>query len=173
MIVTRNEKRNTVSIEDARLIFKNFSGKEGRYNPKGKRNFCLYLSEEAVEDFESDGWNVKHFTPNENYPDSNELEGYLKVNVNFSERGIPPRIVLISSKGKTTLSEEDINILDWCEAENIDLTIRPYDWEINGDTGRTAYLTAIYVTIVEDELDKKYSDIPDSAQSSIFQSEDD
>ena len=40
----------------------------------------------------------------------------------------------------------------------MDLTINPYVWEANGNTGVKAYLGTMYVTIAEDPLDAKYAD---------------
>ena len=37
-------------VEDAKIAFRNFSGKEGQFNAKGDRNFCLLLTDELAED---------------------------------------------------------------------------------------------------------------------------
>ena len=54
----------------------------------------------------------------------------------------------------------------------MDLTLNPYAWEVNGKTGVKAYLKSIFVTIVEDDLDRKYADVPDSAKSAVSRQDD-
>ena len=51
--------KNNITIENARIGFRNFSGKEGKYNPKGARNFCVFLAKEDAENLEQEGWNIK------------------------------------------------------------------------------------------------------------------
>jgi hypothetical protein len=72
----------------------------------------------------------------------------------------PPKITLITGTGRQFLDEDTVNILDWAEFEAVDLIVRPYNWELNGKKGVKAYLKTMYVTIVEDELAKKYRDVP-------------
>ena len=153
---------NNVRIEGARIGFRNFSGEEGRFNPKGRRNFCVFLEIEVANEMEKEGWNVKWLQPRD---EGDDPQPYLQVKVVFGK--IPPKIVLVTSHGKTRLDEDTINILDWAEIVNVDLVIRPYNWEANGRTGVSAYAKTMYVTLKEDEFENKYYDVPDSAVSAI------
>lgn len=157
-----DNRRNVVVLEDVRLVFRNFSGKEGQYNREGDRNFSVLLDEGLAEEMSRDGWNVKYLKPRE---EGDSPQAYIPVAVNF--RGRPPRIVMITSRGRTTLTEDEVNILDWAEIKTADLIIRPYEWVVNGKAGVKAYLQSIFVTIEEDPLELKYADVADSAQNCI------
>lgn len=154
---------NNIRIEGARIGFRNFSGEEGRFNPKGRRNFCIFLEEDIAKDMKKEGWNVKWLEPRE---EGDDPQAYLQVKVVFGK--IPPKIVLVTGRGKTRLDEDTVNILDWAEIQNVDLIIRPYNWEVNGDTGVSAYIKTMYVTLREDEFESKYYDVPDSAASAMM-----
>ena len=159
-------KRSRIAFEDVRLGFRNFSGKEGKFNPAGRRNFCIFIPPERLEDILEDGWNVKFLKPRD---ENEEPVPYIQVAVNFDN--YPPQIILISSSGKTFLDEESVDILDWAEIECADVIVTGYDWEVNGSSGRKAYLKAIYVTLVEDEFASKYANVPDSAATAIMTEE--
>lgn len=151
---------SVISIENARIGFRNFSGKEGQYNPAGRRNFCVFLESELGRTLEEDGWNVRYLRPKD---DQEEEQAYLQVAVNYDN--IPPRIVLITSRGKTILEEDTVSLLDWAEVKTIDLIIRPYNWVVqpgtkNEKSGVKAYLKSMYVEIVEDEFEKKWASVP-------------
>lgn len=153
---------NNIVLENAQIRFRNFSGKEGKFNPPGKRNFCVFLDEDLADALAADGWNIKQLNPR----DIEEApQNYIQVTVNYGV--IQPKIWLVTSKGKTMLDEANVNILDWAEIENVDLVIRPYIWEVSGKSGVKAYVKSMYVTIAEDEFDNKYVDTPDSAVNSI------
>lgn len=151
-----------IVIENARIGFRNFSGKEGKFNPAGRRNFCVFLETDLAKELESDGWNVRWLQPRD---EAEEPQPYLQVAVSFDN--IPPKVILVTKKSKTPLDESSVDILDWAEIENVDLIIRPYNWDVNGKGGVKAYIKTMYVTIVEDEFESKYYDVPDSAANSL------
>ena len=166
--------KDKITIEGARIIFRNFSGEEGQFNPKGNRNFCVLIDPDLAEKLIEDGWKVKYLKPRE---DEEGPQAYLQVKVNFG-KGKPPICVLVTSKNKKKLTEDEVSMLDWVEIKNVDLIINPYNYELrDGTRGVKAYLKSIYVTIVEDELELKYRDVPDanvpdSAMNSIGEFED-
>lgn len=154
--------KDNIAIENARLQFRNFSGKEGRFNPAGRRNFCVLLDDDIARKLESDGWNVRWLEPRDPL---DEKQAYIQVTVKYGN--IPPKIVMITSSSKTVLNEDTIDILDWAEIQEVDLIIRPYNWEVNGKEGVKAYVKSMYVTLAEDEFEAKYRNVPDAAISSL------
>lgn len=152
--------KDNIIIEGARIGFRNFSGKEGQFNPAGKRNFCVFLEEDLAKKLESDGWNVRWLQPRD---DQENEQGYLQVAVSFDN--IPPKIIMITSGGKTILDADSVGLLDWAEISEIDLIIRPYNWVLhegtkNEKSGVKAYVKSMYVQIVEDEFEKKWANAP-------------
>lgn len=149
---------NTILLEDVRIIFRNFAGREGMYNKEGDRNFAVLLPKEVAEDLLRDGWNVKLLKARE---EGEEDQPYLSVTVGF--KGRPPMIKMITSRGSTELGEKEVEVLDHVDMAQVDLVIRPYDWSVNGNTGRKAYLQSLYMTIIEDPLALKYGNTSEIA----------
>lgn len=142
----------TFMVEDARIIFRNFSGKEGQYNREGDRNFAVVLPPDIAEQMILDGWNVRLLEPRE---EGDLPTPYISVAVNFSNR--PPRVILLTSTTRTQLDEKSVEVLDWSDIRTADLIARGYDWTVNGKTGTKAYLQSLFVTIEEDFLERKYA----------------
>lgn len=150
-------------IEDAYILFPNFKGAEGRYNKEGERSFSIRLDEEIAEMMRRDGWLVKPLRIRE---EGDPQRYQIHVSVEYN-KGRPPQVVMITSKGRTDLGEDEIELLDYAEIDYVDVSIRPYHWNVNGDTGVKAYLRKIFVTLAEDELDRKYAHIPEIGAPSM------
>jgi hypothetical protein len=156
-------------LDDVRIIWRNFAGAARQFNDAGKRNFVVILDEKTALRMKDDGWNVKQLKPR---GEDEEGDWSLKVTVSF--KGRPPRLVLITkSKGaRTVLDEDTADLLDVLEFEQVDLMLRPYDWDVQGKQGRSAYLKTIYATLHEDELDLRYSEYDDDAPHALPASDD-
>ena len=142
----------TFMVEDAKIIYRNFSGVEGQYNRQGDRNFSVIVDQKVADKLIKDGWNVKYTKPRD---EEDEPVPFVPVSVNFNNR--PPRVNMLTSVGRTILTEETVDILDWADIAMIDLIVRGYDWDVNGKSGTKGYLQSMFVTIEEDELERKYA----------------
>lgn len=134
--------RDILQIDDAKIIFRNFSGTVGKYNREGDRNFAVVIpDEETAQALIEKGWNVTSKPLRE---EGEEPRRLLKVKVKFNDRG--PNVYLQSNGVRNRLDEMEIGLLDHVDILSVDMDLRPYDWNINGESGRTAYLQAICVT---------------------------
>lgn len=143
--------KENVTIYNARLMFRNFAGEETQYNPRGNRNFCIFLEDDIAEMMKADGWTLRYLESKDGDPP----QPILSVKVAFGN--YPPTIIIISNGRKTKLNEETVNMLDWAEIAHCDVMVRPYTWEVRGESGVKAYLKSMYVTLAVDELAQKYN----------------
>lgn len=150
-----------VRIDNARVMFRNFAGAEGNFNPAGNRNFCVFLPDDIARSMESDGWNIRWLNARE----GEEPQAMISVKLNYGN--YPPNVVLVSDGKMSKLSEANVNVLDFAEFEQVDLILRGYHWEVSGKSGIKAYLKEGYFVLVVDELAKKYSQALDTAQEAI------
>ena len=126
--------KGILQIDEARIIYRNFSGAPSKFNREGDRNFAVVINDEEIKDaLIEEGWNVKIKAPRE---EGDEPFMYLPVKIKFNERG--PKVYLKSGKATNRLDEESVDCLDHVDIVSVDMDIRPYDWEVQGKTGRTA-----------------------------------
>ena len=146
--------RGILQIDDARIIYRNFSGVGSKFNREGDRNFAVYIpDEDMAEELKERGWNVKIKPPRE---DGDDPFMFLPVKIKFNDRG--PSVYLVTGNKKTPLNENTVSCLDDIDILSVDLDIRPYDWEVNDKTGRTAYLQSIWVTQEVDRFASRMMD---------------
>lgn len=146
---------NNINIEGANIIWKNFSGGRDRFNP-GKRGFSVVIDDAVMADeLKQEGWNVKK-RPLQEGADPSEQEWTLPVKLNMNRY---TQVWLIVGNHKTLLNEDTVAQLDVVDITDCDLSIRPYEWEMSGRTGITAYVDSMYVTIRENKFAEKYADL--------------
>ena len=133
--------RDILQIDDARIIYRNFAGRGDKYNREGDRNFAVVIpDEETADELTNLGWNIKIKPPRE---DGDTPFMFLPVKVKFNDRG--PNVYLKTGNVQNKLDEESVGLLDNIDIIGVDLDIRPFDWDVNGKQGRTAYLQSIRV----------------------------
>lgn len=143
---------NTVRLENCRILFRNFSGKENRFNAAGKRNFCVVLPDELAVQMANDGWNIRYLQPR---ADDEVRTAYVQATVSYDN--FPPKIYKVVGKNVTELTVDTVGTLDDDDILNVDLVLRPYNWEVNGHSGIKAYVKTMYVTIADDPFSAKYT----------------
>lgn len=133
--------KDILQIDDARIVYRNFSGTGSKFNREGDRNFAVVIPDQDMADeLVNRGWNVKIKPPRD---EDDTPFMFLPVKIKFNDRG--PKVYLQSGERTVELDEEGIDCLDDVDILGVDLDIRPYDWEVNGKQGRTAYLQSIHV----------------------------
>lgn len=149
---------NTFTIENAQLIFKNFSGAPDKFDKVGSPNFHIRVDETLADELRGLGLNVKPLRTHPDDPDDEQFY-HIKVKMNFDSRR-PPRVVLVTDDGiksrRQELDKDTVRILDGAHITLADLTLNLYEWEVNGQTGVTPYLQTLYATIELDPIEAKY-----------------
>jgi hypothetical protein len=149
--------KGILQIDDAKIIFKNFEGRGDKFNREGDRNFSLLIEDPDTADaLIKEGWNVR-IKPGRDEEDGPFMR--LPVKVKFTDYG--PRVYLKTGERMNELDEESIGCLDQIDIESVDMDIRPFDWEVNGRTGRTAYLQSLHVVQRIDRFAARYANTRD------------
>lgn len=146
---------NNLTIRNARIIFRNFAGKASKFSTEGRRTFSVLIDDQNLaKSLMDDGWLLKPLRKR----DENDPQNYhLPVTVYFGN--YPPKVVMINGKNQVDLDESTISMIDYQDILNINLTIRPREYNIAGRRGIKAYLKTMVVTVQEDELLTEIGDL--------------
>lgn len=147
-----------IAVEGARIIFRNFEGKESRYNRAGDRNFSLVIdNQEFAQELSNLGWNVRTRPPRNEGDDPMTT---LPVTVSYKVERLAPKVWIYTKRTSVKLDEDGVGSLDYADFENVDLVINPRHW-IDDKTGEErikAYLIELRATLVEDYFAYKYAE---------------
>lgn len=144
--------RGIVQIDDARIVFRNLRGEGSKYNREGDRNFAIIIpNQEIADSLIEEGWNVRINDPRD---EGDAPFMFLPVKVKFNAKG--PNVYLRTGNALNKLDEETVGMIDEIDILSVDLDIRPYDWDVNGKTGRTAYLHSMQVTQESDRFADRF-----------------
>lgn len=173
-----------LNVENAVMIYKNFTGKPTRVNPAGgKRTFSLVLNEDFAERLSDMGWNVKvkevrdqleegETTRTVSWQDYSsafrkEFDHaliYTEVVVNENSE-YPPKIYKVSEfngeKTMAALPPEQWYRMDESELMNVDVSIHPYTHgrSIANPDAKKGYLKTMYaMAIPSAEFGGKYAE---------------
>ncbi len=141
-------------LTEVKLIWRNFAGAKRKYNAEGERSFNVLMEDEALaERLIDEGWAVKVRPP---YEEGDAPSWVLDVSFGNNPARFP-NVFVLSNRQKTRLGPDEVSMLDYASIESADVAINAYDWEVNGASGRKAYLNSLYATLEYDPLADKYA----------------
>lgn len=157
--------QSQITLENVRVIYPNFAGRESEYNTKGSREFGIALDPALAEELASQGLNVKF--PSEDKPNR---PAYLPATLSNGPE-IQPwiKLVLVNQGKGTILNNADTNqlaMLDEVTAGALaNVIINPYNWSAAGRTGIKAYVNKLYVYI--DDIEPSLAPAKDKFEQDI------
>ena len=155
-MTTFEQKNSKLVVRDAKIIFRNFSGRDTKYDNSGKKTFCIFIGDRETADMLRDyGWYVKPLKSR-----NDEEEHFcIQVTVKFHEdrEFLNPVIEAYTRQQKTVLDDESVGILDFADIYNINIVLSPYYYkDRNGESKISAYLKKLAVAIDEDDFSDEY-----------------
>lgn len=142
-----------VVLENVQILYTqtspNFSGREFRYNPAGKRNFCISLPFDIAENMGNLGWNVK--MPRD--PESGQ-KPFIQASINYNcSPRLRPIVHMVTDRADITIHEDSIDDLDEANITSIDVVLRDFEYEPGA---HKAYVQELYVNVAENRFADKY-----------------
>ena len=152
-----------IVIEDAKLLFRNFSGNPDRFSrgEKVRPNTNVTLSPQIAEKLRELGANVREPKADPER-EGMDLDAFVKVQFNYSGRSEPRVTMLMGDPEETpasrmprqVLDKSTVGILDTAEIVSADLVVNTY--QAPGSDRTTLYADSMYVFVRPSPLDLKY-----------------
>jgi len=147
--------REYIELFNCPIRWPNFSGQKGKYNPYGKRTFNIVLDEETANELRKKNLNIR------THLDSNGENPIYTLQATVSFSPYPPDAVYrVIPKGKIALTEKTIGSLDHETIDHVDVKLSLSKWEMGNESGVKAYVSKLYVTVIEDGFADHYDSIP-------------
>lgn len=135
-----------ITLENVRIIYPNFSGRENDYNNDGSREFSVVVDPEIGAELASQGFNVK-------FPTEDKPNRPVSLQITLSKGPVLQpwiKVVLVNEDNNGTLIDlEDRNqlsILDEIVAgARVNVILNPYNWSVAGRSGIRAYVQKLYI----------------------------
>ena len=116
--------RGILEINDAKIIYRNFSGRGDKFNREGDRNFSLLIPDTELADrLVEEGWNVKIKDPRD---EGDVPFMHLPVKVKFNDRG--PIVYLKTGNKQVRLYEDSVSCLDNIDILSVD-SLEDFVWD--------------------------------------------
>lgn len=142
-----------ITIENARVLFKNFSGTPSDFNRDGVKTCSIILPPDLADQLSAEGWNVRAYQRNPEEPPV----FFTELAINFGGR--PPMIYRVAGNTKTLLDENTIKVLDAEDIVYVDVVVSPYQWSVGAKSGIKGYVHTMYAVVEEDVFAGKYANI--------------
>jgi hypothetical protein len=162
----RTGQRETVTIRDARIIYRNFTGKKGPYNEEGERSFSILLDAGLGGELSERGLNVK---PIRQRDEDEEPMFHLPVAVSYKIR--PPRVYTVTGDGvrlplrKQIMPEDVVHMMDLLDLGDCHMVLSISNYDVRGTKGKKCYLQSFFGHVLMDELEQEYSTVEDMVKA--------
>ena len=145
--------KGILQIDDARICYKNFKGEAGKFNREGDRNFSVVIPNRDLADkLVDEGWNVKIREPR-----TEEEDEFITLPVKVKFNDIGPHIYVRTGDAVNKLDEDTVGEVDDLDISSVSMDLRPYNWNVNGSSGRSAYLQSMEIIQNIDRFAARYA----------------